>query len=112
MGLNWFKRVYVTQSSWENQQNITFDGNQKFDVRGRKGPRAERFDFKLVINNSTRTNVDLGALGGPTKATAEIRGDTLITYIHEIPSNKLFLTASRTVDRRNRNKMTYVTRHL
>jgi hypothetical protein len=26
-GLNWFKRVYVTSSSWENEQTIFQDGN-------------------------------------------------------------------------------------
>merc|ERR1712126_271588 len=58
MGFNWFKRVFVTQSSWENQQNITFDGRETWDIRGRKGPRSEKFNFNLVMNNNTRTNID------------------------------------------------------
>ena len=42
-GLNWFKRIYVTSSSWENEQTIFQDGNNirvtgvsKYDVFIRK----------------------------------------------------------------------------
>merc|ERR1712038_1674075 len=64
MGMNWFKRVFVTSTNWENTQNIAFEqGRNKFAVSGTKGPRSDAFNFELYINNATRTPVDLGELG-------------------------------------------------
>ena len=77
-----------------------------------EGPRQSPFKFDLRIDNKTRTDVDLGELGGQTKATAEIRGNSLITYIHNKDTGVLFLTATRTVDLSNPDKMIYTTRHL
>ena len=35
VGLNWFKRVYVTSTNWENTQDISFqDDGGYFDVVG------------------------------------------------------------------------------
>ena len=36
LGMNWFKRVYVTSASWENQQHITYSqaGNPTWSVSG------------------------------------------------------------------------------
>merc|ERR1711997_1295964 len=34
MGLNWFKRVYVTSTSWENTQDITLQDGNYFSVFG------------------------------------------------------------------------------
>merc|ERR1712079_826618 len=62
MGMNWFKRVYVTSASWENQQHITYSqaGNPTWSVSGIKGPREDAFNFDLVPDYNTQTSVDLG----------------------------------------------------
>jgi len=113
MGMGWIKRVYVTSTSWENTQKIVLN-DTKFYVTGTKGPYASEFKFKLVPNNSTRTNVNLGELGGATKATAEYVGsNTLMTYLRDVADGlKLFLTANRTVDPLDTDHMIYTTHHL
>merc|ERR1719278_1365736 len=34
MGLNWFKRVYVTSTNWENTQDITLQNGDFYSVHG------------------------------------------------------------------------------
>merc|ERR1712045_796673 len=62
MGLNWFKRIYVTSTNWENTMDIKVrpDG-----------------DFVIHPDGRTFSVVDLGQLGGLTDATADIKGNTL-----------------------------------
>merc|ERR1711951_160219 len=100
MGMNWFKRVYVTNANWENVQEITFDGDRTFHVEGTKGPLATRFQFDLVSDFATRTQVDLGELGGKTLAKAKFEGNKLITHIHNKKTGVHFLTATREMDAR------------
>lgn len=33
-GLNWFKRVYVTSTNWENTQDITLQNGDFYSVHG------------------------------------------------------------------------------
>jgi len=112
MGMNWFKRVYVTSSSWENQQHITYRqaGNPTWSVSGIKGPREDAFNFDLVPDYNTQTSVDLGQLGGRTFAKARYEGNKLITHIHNIKTGRHFLTAIREV--KSPNHMVYTTTHL
>ena len=37
-GLNWFKRIYVTSSSWENKQDISYRGDHFFVAGASKFP--------------------------------------------------------------------------
>lgn len=113
MGLNWFKRVYVTQASWENEQDIALsDNGNVFEINGKKGPYATPFNFALTTDNRSFSDVDLGELGGLTDATAEIKGNSLITYLRKKGTGKIFMTATRTINPENPNEMIYVTKHL
>lgn len=58
----------------------------------------------------TRTDVDLGVLGGPRKATAEIKGNTFTTYLHKLDDNEVDVIAIRTIEPSNPNVMTYTLR--
>ena len=44
-----------------------------------EGPKYEDYSFTLVPDNVSRTNADLGALGGPRKAQTEFKGNSLVT---------------------------------
>ena len=44
-----------------------------------EGPKNEDYSFTLVPDNVSRTNADLGALGGPRKAQAKFKGNSLVT---------------------------------
>ena len=62
----------------------------------------------MVVDNFTRTDIDLGALGGPRKATAELRGNQLITYLHKLDDDTIDVIAVRTVAAQTPNVMSYV----
>jgi len=111
MGLNWFKRIYVTASSWENTQDISFnaaDGGY-FDVHGTKGPSSTRYNFALYPDGRRTSTVDLGQLGGKTVATAKYEGNTLTTFLHK--KGKLLMTAQRIMNPDKPDEMVYVARH-
>ena len=59
-------------------------------------------------DNQSRTNVDLGSLGGPRKARAEIKGNSLVTYLHKLDNDVVDVTATRTIDPQKPNEMLYV----
>ena len=63
-----------------------------------EGPLATRFQFDLVSDFATRTQVDLGELGGKTLAKAKFEGNKLITHIHNKKTGVHFLTATREMD--------------
>ena len=63
-----------------------------------EGPYATPFKFHLVTDNRSRSPVDLGSdLGGKMDATAEIRGNTLTTFLKKKGKSQLFMTATRTI---------------
>ncbi|XP_040577418.1 uncharacterized protein [Lepeophtheirus salmonis] len=80
IGMSWFKRVYVTSTSWENTQNIEVDGD-KYHITGVKGPHAESFDISFVADNITVTDIPMGSLGGVMDGTAELKNGVLYTYL-------------------------------
>merc|ERR1712131_71736 len=114
MGLGWFKGTVATTASWENEQYITFDdAESKFHVEGIKGPQATQLvPFDLITDKSTRTEVELGQLGGSTSAEAYIEGYSLVTNIYNKETGEHFLTATRTLHPDEPNHMTYTTLHI
>ena len=63
---------------------IRTDGKAIF-INGVKGPLKEQYKMKIVTDNSTRTDFDLGQIGGHRMATAEYKGDNDLTiYLHKI----------------------------
>ena len=60
-----------------------------------------------MVDNTTRTDIDLGQLGGPRKATAEMKGNQLITYLHKLEDDIIDVIAVRTVDPANPSVMKY-----
>ena len=73
-----------------------------------EGPKYEDYKFKLVPDGSTRTDADLGALGGPRKATSKLEGNSLITKLHKLDDDVVDVTATRTIDPAKPNEMTYI----
>jgi len=64
----------------------------------------------LVTDNKTKTDLDLGQLGGPRKAVAEFKGDSLYTYLHKLNDNIVDVIAIRTIHPATPNQMTYIFR--
>ena len=60
-----------------------------------------------MVDNVTRTDIDLGQLGGPRKATAEMKGNQLITYLHKIEDDSIDVIAVRTINQATPNVMKY-----
>ena len=75
------------------------------------GPFEEQYKSDVVTNNITRFDADLGdhISGGPRKATAEFRGNTMVTYFHEMVDGHdvIDIMAYNTVDPKAPNEMTY-----
>ena len=63
-------------------------------------------------DNVSRTNADLGALGGARKAQAEFKGNSLVTYLHKLDDDVVDVTATRTIDPQKPNEMLYVLKDL
>lgn len=63
-----------------------------------EGPYATKYNFLLYPDLRTVTDVDLGQLGGKTDATAEIKGNTMITYLRKKGKRNVFMTAKRTIN--------------
>ena len=69
----------------------------------------EDYEFTLTPDNTTRSNVGLGTLGGPRIATAEFINDgkTLMTHLHKPNTDEIDVLAIRTIDPRSPNVMHY-----
>ena len=52
--------------------------------------------------------MDLGRIGGLRKATAELKGNSLVTYMHELENDNIDLVAFNTVDPNIPGRMKYV----
>ena len=72
------------------------------------GPLQEYYESDIVPDNFTRTDVDLGRIGGWRKATAELKGNSLVTYMHELENDNIDLVAFNTVDPNIPDRMKYV----
>ena len=80
------------------------------------GPLNKYYSSKVVSDNVTRTDVDLGELGGLYYATCEFKGYSLVTYFRATNEQKAVIDdtidvieviATNTVDPDTPNKMTY-----
>ena len=69
----------------------------------------EDYEFTLTPDNTTRSNVGLGTLGGPRIATAEFINDgkTLMTHLHKPDTDEVDVLAIRTIDPNFPNVMIY-----
>ena len=77
-----------------------------------EGPYQEDYSFELIPDNTTRTDIDLGALGGPRKATAEFVGNVLMTYLHKPDTDEIDVVAVREIKPENPNVMIYTLKDL
>ena len=74
---------------------------------GEKGPKNEAYQFQLIPDGQTMTDIDLGQLGGARKAVAELKGNSIVTNLHKLDNNVVDVIATRIVDPQNPNKMIY-----
>ena len=69
----------------------------------------EDYKFILTPDKATRSDVDLGSLGGPRLAVAEFieDGNTIMTHLHKPDTNEVDVHAIRTIDPNFPNVMIY-----
>merc|ERR1712172_9280 len=111
-GVNWFKRQYSTSlTTWQYEQTIIWR-NSGYQISGIKGPLKEVFNYKITPDNSTIEMIDLGeALGGMREATAEIVGNSLVSYLKVPgPSGAIDMIATRSMDPNNPDVAYYKTK--
>lgn len=72
-----------------------------------EGPKEEEYSFNLVLDNVSRTDADLGQLGGPRKAVARMEGMSMVTDLHKLDDDKVDVIATRTIDPTKPNEMIY-----
>ena len=114
-GVNYLKMVFANAASFELEQEISKDGNT-LTFSGMRGPLNQYYSSKVVSDNITRTDVDLGELGGLYYATCEFKGNSLVTYFRATDEQKdviddtidvIEVIATNTVNPDTPNKMTY-----
>ena len=71
-----------------------------FIINISEGPRKEAFNYKITPDNSTIEMIDLGAaLGGMREATAEIVGNSLVSYLKVPgPTGEIDIIATRSIN--------------
>ena len=62
----------------------------------------------MVLDNVTRTDVDLGPhIGGLRKATAEFKDDCLVAYLHKPEDDKIDVITYHKINPNDSNVMIY-----
>ena len=97
MGMSWIKRVYATSSNWEDELRIKM-GCGWLNVNGLRGPFAEAYHFSAPLDNRTVAEMDIGAFGGRTQATASIIDNSIVSKVRKPGSSDLFFTVTNKLD--------------
>ena len=101
MGMDWFKRSYVSSVSWEDELLISVAGD-KLIMNGIRGPFAEAYEYTARLDNNTLNTMDIGDFGGITNAITEIYNNQLISYVFNPGSSReFFFMVTNTIDMRN-----------
>ena len=76
-----------------------------------EGPLREVFNYKLTPDNTTVEMINLGKdMGGMRETTAEIIGESLVSYLRNPESGEIDMIATRTLDPSNPNVMYFKTK--
>ena len=66
------EKVYATTNEFQLTLNVKTNGNEIL-INGLRGPLKEPFESKIIPDNQTYTDVDLGRIGGIRKTLAEFK---------------------------------------
>ena len=66
------EKSFAKLASFQLSMTVKSDGNEII-IKGLKGPLKEPFESKIVPDNKTFTDVDMGRIGGIRKTTAELK---------------------------------------
>merc|ERR1712008_15473 len=110
-GVSSFKRQFITSKTFQKKETIIWR-NGEYQISGVKGPKKEAFNYNITPNNFTIEMIDLGAgLGGMREATAEIVGNSLVTYLKVPgPTGAIDIIATRSMNPDNPGVMYYKAR--
>jgi hypothetical protein len=110
MGLPLNRRNIAINTDWQNKQTI-YQTDRILKMVDYRGPLATQFITKFVADGSTETSSDLGELGGVRSMISEFKGNSLIAYL-KTSTGVVDISATRTVDPKNRNLMIFNLKHL
>jgi hypothetical protein len=111
MGMSWFKRVYATSSSWEDELRIHIDDGW-LNVNGLRGPFAEPYQFSAIMDNQTLAEMDIGAFGDKTLSTVGVVDGSIVSYVRKPSSQNLFFTVTDRMDPYDTNVLHVEYKHL
>ena len=101
----------IYPQGWENEKVIYIDGNE-ITINEVKGPGAQYHQFRATLDNETFSEIDMGLLGGPRNATADMSENSLTLYVSKLSSQEIYLTISYTIDFSNPNVLVVKFRHI
>ena len=96
---------------WKDEKVIYIDGNE-ITINSVRGPDAQPYQFKASLDNETFSEIDIGLLGGPTNATADMSENVLTLYVLKPRSPELLLTISYTIDSSDTNILVVKFKHI
>ena len=111
MGMSWFKRVYATSTSWEDELRINVEDGW-LNVNGLRGPFAEPYQFSALMDNRTFAEIDIGAFGGKTQSTVGVTNGFIVTYVRKPSSQDMFFTVTDRMDPYDINVLHVEYKHL
>ena len=62
--------------------NVKTNGNEIL-INGLRGPLKEPFESKIIPDNQTYTDVDLGRIGGIRKTLAEFKVQIMLSFVNQ-----------------------------
>ena len=112
MGMSWFKRSYASSVTWEDELLLLIKGDT-FLMNGLRGPFAEAYEYRAMLDNQTINKMDIGDFGGITNAISEITEDYMRSYVYKPGSStELFFTVTLTMDMKDVNRLKVQYRHV
>jgi len=112
MGMSWFKRSYASSVSWEDELLLLVKGDT-FVMNGLRGPFAEAYEYRAMLDNQTINKMDIGDFGGIVNAISEITDDYMRSYAYKPGSStELFFTVTLTMDMQDVNTLKVQYRHV
>ena len=112
MGMSWFKRSYASSVSWEDELLLLVK-EDTFVMNGLRGPFAEAYEYRAMLDNQTMNKMDIGDFGGIVNAISEITDDYMRSYAYKPGSStELFFTVTLTMDMQDVNTLKVQYRHV
>ena len=110
MGVSSIQRGIAVNTNWQNSM-IFRQGDNKVAIREWRGPLKTHFLTRLVPDNTTITESDLGVLGGVRHSISEFKDNSFIVYLFN-SNGVIDIVATRTILPKNLDQHIFTIKHL